>query len=1066
MRKLLLYIILLSSFIIADDQAPVFLPIESTEDFYSGSSISLEVQVTDESSIEDMLLYYRFSKDDSFASVPMEKEMFHVGEIPEPEVRPGRLEYYFLARDEFGNQSTWPEKGESSPESYPVFEPLFSGGSHGDISIELLNPTSDEVSEEASIIILSLYDPEESLDINDIRLFVDDEDVSEAIFKSTDMITYVPSKSLESGKHIIEVKFIDDVGIYLTKKFKFTLAEIDLSVAKKIDYRKKFKFKGNISYNSDFDEFFGKDRPENRPIDSHKLNVSAKFTIGNIKVRSSVLMNTHLIDETARLALDKSQPSNRLKFGLSSQFLDFKYGDFSTEFSEFSLKGTRVRGVYAHIKLGPWKTSIISGNTKEMIHFENVEGYDPGYGVWREEGDEDFTDLLNDVYDEGEDFTDLLNDVYDEGEYFIDEPNGSYDIDIDECNLGAECNEDSPSEDYIDNGNGVYDEGEDFTDGNGVYDEGEDFIDGNGAYDEGEDFVDSNGNGQWDHEEVLTESPNGSYDIDIDECNLGAECNEDSPSEDYIDNGNGVWDEAEIYTDENENGEWDEGEYFIDENGNGLWDAAEIFDDNSSTVDGTPVSGHDDVSHVNHTKGMAARKMDAFRTELDFSKFNFGINALRSYDEIEQYDPDYEELYDQYTFLGNAVIGMDFTLRLNNKKTQFKGETAISLMNDLRGTSIEILGEKMDMDSTEINSHNELLMAIEDLVGFSINSDLIIGSSEGRGISIPLPDMDSLDIKDYILNSVFKQGTYRFFFKTPIEFEENSFDLQAEYKRVPTNFISLGNSSIQSDIQGLKSSIKGRLLKNILSVSLGYDNEHDNLMGETPEEKLKSSTSTSITTSGGLGINYLDYPSINYSLRVMNREGISVQELNIVTSNKTITHTISPSYKFDTENDINVSLGGNIMMMDYNDNLYNSSDEAATNTNFTTGSYTGSLGLRFDSPLSLNIGGGLSINSPKDVNSKPTQFLVVTSKLGYKFMEKTLSTFLGLNIVSGSKQTDAEGSGGIDNLKITLKAGGQYKFSSTMSVGLNINFISLSDNITSTNDFSELKGKLKFKMSF
>ena len=500
--------------------------------------------------------------------------------------------------------------------------------------------------------------------------------------------------------------------------------------------------------------------------------------------------------------------------------------------------------------------------------------------------------------------------------------------------------------------------------------------------------------------------------------------------------------------------------------GNGEWDSADTFKDNPSTVDGIPVSDNDNVSHVIHTKGTASRKMDAIRTELDFSKFNFGINILKSYDNIEQYDPEYEELYDQYTFLGNAVVGMDFTIRLNNKKTQFKGESAISLMNDLRGTSIEVLGENLGMDPDEIDSNKEILQTIEDLVGFSVNSDLILGTSEGRGISIPLPDMDNLDPKDYVLNSVFKQGTYRFLFKTPIEFEENSFDLQAEYKRVPSNFISLGNSSIQTDIQGLRSSIKARLLKNILSVNLGYDNEHDNLLGELPEEKLKSSTSTSITKSGGLGVSYLDYPSINYSVRVMNREGISVQELDIVTSNKTITHTISPSYKFETENDLNVSLGGNLMMMDYNDNLYNPSDTTTINTNFTTGSYTGTLGLRFDSPLSFNLGGGLSINSPEDVNSNPTEFLVITSKVGYKFMEKTLSTFLGLNVVSGSKEADIEGNGGIDNLKMTVKVGAQYKFTSAISVGLNVNFISLSDNITSTNDFSELKGKLKLKMVF
>ena len=49
---------------------------------------------------------------------------------------------------------------------------------------------------------------------------------------------------------------------------------------------------------------------------------------------------------------------------------------------------------------------------------------------------------------------------------------------------------------------------------------------------------------------------------------------------------------------------------------------------------------------------------------------------------------------------------------------------------------------------------------------------------------------------------------------------------------------------------------------------------------------------------------------------------------------------------------------------------------------------------------------------------------------------------------------------------MTIKAGAQYKFANNMSVGLNIGYISLSDNITSENDFSELKGKLKFKMSF
>ena len=44
-----------------------------------------------------------------------------------------------------------------------------------------------------------------------------------------------------------------------------------------------------------------------------------------------------------------------------------------------------------------------------------------------------------------------------------------------------------------------------------------------------------------------------------------------------------------------------------------------------------------------------------------------------------------------------------------------------------------------------INNLNDLFSSIEKTVGFNINSDLITGTSEGRGISIPLPLMDSLN---------------------------------------------------------------------------------------------------------------------------------------------------------------------------------------------------------------------------------------------------------------------------------------------------------------------------------
>ena len=48
-------------------------------------------------------------------------------------------------------------------------------------------------------------------------------------------------------------------------------------------------------------------------------------------------------------------------------YIDFHYGDNSPEFSEFSLKGTRVRGIQSKISWRSWETSFVSGETKHWV---------------------------------------------------------------------------------------------------------------------------------------------------------------------------------------------------------------------------------------------------------------------------------------------------------------------------------------------------------------------------------------------------------------------------------------------------------------------------------------------------------------------------------------------------------------------------------------------------------------------------------------------------------------------------------------------------------------------------
>ena len=66
----LICILLLSAWLLADGQAPTFMPIEPSEDFYTGSDVTMEIQVSDQSTIKDMLVFYRFESEESFSSLP------------------------------------------------------------------------------------------------------------------------------------------------------------------------------------------------------------------------------------------------------------------------------------------------------------------------------------------------------------------------------------------------------------------------------------------------------------------------------------------------------------------------------------------------------------------------------------------------------------------------------------------------------------------------------------------------------------------------------------------------------------------------------------------------------------------------------------------------------------------------------------------------------------------------------------------------------------------------------------------------------------------------------------
>ena len=149
--------------------------------------------------------------------------------------------------------------------------------------------------------------------------------------------------------------------------------------------------------------------------------------------------------------------------------------------------------------------------------------------------------------------------------------------------------------------------------------------------------------------------------------------------------------------------------------------------------------------------------------------------------------------------------------------------------------------------------------------------------------------------------------------------------------------------------------------------------------------------------------------------------------------------------------------------------------------------------MSFKIPLSLNLGFGLSSNTPLDRRQSPAIITVFSSKIGYKFLDNTLNVSLGGNYVIAFKgknefwdseeelTTDENGNekfdigstdnfidkNELDNNKLTLKSGVQYKFpKQNITVAFNLDYSQAKNNLIVEQDDPAFKAKLAVKFGF
>jgi len=1116
-----------------DGLPPNFVYLEPIEDFFARDPISLEIIVTDRNEIDRVTLFYRFNDELEFNQREMEVAsqpvIFNVS-IPLDEVVPGFFQYYFWARDEFGNEVTWPSGGEDLPMILPIYsikkeeekvpkeihmlvkeykppEKLEDNLPYY-LEIGMLAPAYEVTYEEGvPIIVISVYDTEQIIDPESIKLLVDGKEVTS--FNDPDMITYIPLDFFNPGYHVVRYEANNLSGEMLVKDFLFFVNEkiIVESESEKITWKEKIKFKGDLGWNTDYD-------PYGNIIDVHKINSSIKFQLGDYKFNLSGLTSTNIYDVDAREAAKYNQPTSRFKFKMKSPYLDFNYGDNSAEFSDFSLKGTRVRGIHANIKWGTWVTSFISGETKHWIDSEITE------------------DLIN-VWNPGT--------LYYEGDQVYD--NSITWVVITDSTTSEPCDFNIDTDTCIDNSDWFELE-----------------------------------------ESEYAEIPN-------DVCNIveprmyGLDPDTSSGISFDPDNIYWIWngsscEEVFVYSTINmitgQDGTTSVGSSGIKE----LYDS---YDECRNFC----------MVPVKYKKGSPVRELQGFRTSKDFYKHaKFGISAIRSLDVRDEDLIPYLAL-DDYAYEGNIAAAGDFMFHFNNDRTILRGEYGISMTinqaysdtlllkkihnidqslysytdwngvdycyqneqcseDDWDDFGIDINGDTLittpasqliegvsDSLLNEIAISRENLKDFEKILGFSLNDD-INGYAEGRGVS----GLTGPEAGNFIdgnvgkrIDLLLKKPAFKVAFKTPITLSFTEFNFQTELNQAPLNYVSHGSSSIQTDVRNWKNKLGFKLMKNQLNFSFGYDYQKKSPWDPESEDDGEYKRSVTDTKSGSIGLSFRDYPGLNYSIRIQNREDLTVNFANGVLNKTTtglkniFTHTLAPSYKIGFGN-INININGNITLVndidtfsdqegcfeilnntannkwggisdttitqsgdtlvcEGNNFYFSKSNNPLRDSGNLTSTYTGSFSFSFPSQLSLNLGLGLSINSPSDLRQSKTVITVLSGKLGYKFFEKKLNVSLGSNYVIGYKGGNGfwdsnenlyfdDGDDGqfnqgdqfrdeveLDNNKFTLKVGLQYKVpDQNIAIGLNMNYSQTTDNLTKSHEDPVYKAKVTIKYGF
>ena len=471
-------------------------------------------------------------------------------------------------------------------------------------------------------------------------------------------------------------------------------------------------------------------------------------------------------------------------------------------------------------------------------------------------------------------------------------------------------------------------------------------------------------------------------------------------------------------------------------------------------------------------RDVIALKMNTVPVRNKRATWDIGFNFFGAEDDSStlkyRYDADNQTRYFAYqdsSFLTdykpkkNWVGTFETTLRLFDNKAELGAEIGGTIATENMFSYVP----------PEINKE------LEDIPSQVRDQFLINGSTQTSFDKVKLKDSIGEGLADAI------QSVYKFRLATIVPIPLTKTRFTGELYRIPTHYISLGNPQQKTDIGGIKMSVKSRVLRDQVTLSLGYDAYSDNLDSERKQyssavyalkdlTKDTNITSVSVTLAPRKFEQYT--PNVTVGYRTYN--AANNLDLNV---NRGLTKAINDTTIMidTTTNTLMLNFGGTLPLgqqkhagilsisnMSIADNRPLAEYDLAESDNMTVMFNLNSL--LDPMPLSVNASIGKTGNAThRKEGSADTGFSrrEVTTDImlfnlagSYKwFRDRRLKTTVGFGYIGSSN--GEEDVYKIDNTKTSLSIEADYRLTSVSAIGALFRFINYSDNADSVNNYTE-----------